>query len=175
MTRAIISLLTCSDSCRCRHKSLKADSGIDERWQKPERWIMNTQQLQDYMASSLYGLARVCGQIRKLRIRINSCFVFFQKKGLDMESLLIRIEEINEEKKKICLEDCCLEPAINLNQLYSFQQNQTAQQTRLWSGLKKLQSIWQACMIIQMITRMRWSLFTALFRAWDNPMTFPEL
>lgn len=99
---------------------------------------MNTQQLQDYMASSLYGLARVCETNQKTENTDKLMLRILSEEGLDMESLLIRIEEINEEKKKICLEDCCLEPAINLNQLYSFQQNQTAQQTRLWSGLKKI-------------------------------------
>ncbi len=99
---------------------------------------MNTQQLQEYMASSLYGLARACEKNQKTENTDSLMLRILAEEGLDVENLLIRIEEINEEKKKICLGDDRLEPAINLNQLYSIQQTDSSQQNRLWSGLHKI-------------------------------------
>ena len=98
---------------------------------------MNTQQLQEYMASSLYGLARACETNQKTENTDRLMIRILSEEGLDVESLLVRIEEINEEKRKICINDH-LEPAINLNQLFSVQKADSSQQSRLWCGLKKI-------------------------------------
>lgn len=117
-----------------RQLALQKDFG--NRRRKPERLIMNTKLLQEHMASSLFGLAKACEKNHKTENTDRLLLQVLSEDRLDVENLLIRIEEIQEEKRRICSEDSMeLVPALNLNQLYSMQNRDAAQQNLLWSGL----------------------------------------
>lgn len=96
---------------------------------------MNTQLLHEHLASSLYGLAKVCEKNQKTENTDRLLLHVLSDEGMDVESLLESIEEINEEKRKICtgMED--LDAMINLNVLYSTHEQKWAEKSRLWNGL----------------------------------------